>query len=92
MMIQITSAHAQVPRGETPESLAQDAENPIGFLLLFAVIAVFSAFKRSKKEGAKVLAFYLALCLLSALFPSAGLIIVGALGVVIAWGIFKSFA
>ena len=83
-MTPITNAQAKVPRGESHESLSQDAENPIGFLFLFAAIAIFSAFKRSKKEGGQVLAFCIALAFITAFFPSLGLVVVGALGLVIA--------
>lgn len=88
----IPTAKAQVPRGESPESLAQDAESPIGFLLLFVAIAVFSAFKRSRKEGAKALGFCVGLAILASIFPGAGMVIVGVLGLVVAWGLFKSFS
>ncbi len=87
----ITSAHAQVPRGESGEALAQDAESPLGFLLIFAAIAIFSAFKRSKQEGAKVLGFCIALALLVAFVPKVGMVVVGVLGLIIAWGLFRSF-
>lgn len=87
----ITSAHAQVPRGETGESLAQDAESPLGFLLIFAAIAIFSAFKRSKQEGVKVLGFCIALALLVVFVPKVGMVVVGVLGLIIAWGLFRSF-
>ena len=87
----VTYSYAQVPRGESPETLEQDAESPLGFLLIFAVIAIFSAFKRSKKEGLKVLGFCIALVLLLFFFPQAGMIVLGMLGLVIAWGLFRSF-
>lgn len=87
----ITSAHAQVPRGESGKALVQDAESPLGFLLIFAAIAIFSAFKRSQQEGVKVLGFCIALVLLVVFFPKAGMIVVGVLGLIIAWGLFRSF-
>lgn len=74
------------------EALEQDAESPLGFLLIFAVIAIFSAFKRSKEEGLKVLIFCIALVLLLFFFfPQAGMVVLGVLGLVIAWGLFRSF-
>lgn len=79
----ITSAHAQVPRGENGEALAQDAESPLGFLLIFAAIAVFSAFKRSKQEGAKVLEFCTALAFIVAFIPKMGMVVVGVLGLIL---------
>lgn len=87
----IASARAQVPRGESVEALAQDAESPLGFLLIFAAIAIFSAFKRSTQEGAKVLGFCIALALLVVFFPKVGMAIVGVLGLIILWGLFRSF-
>ena len=87
----ITSAHAQVPRGESGEALAQDAESPLGFLLIFAAIAIFSAFKRSKQEGAKVLGFCTALAFLVVFIPKMGMVVVGLLGLIIVWGLFRSF-
>jgi Na+/glutamate symporter len=87
----VTSAHAQVPRGENSETLAQDAESPLGFLLIFAAIAVFSAFKRNKQEGVKVLGFCIALALLVWLLPQVGMLVIGVLGLMIAWGMFRSF-
>lgn len=87
----ISSANAQVPRGESSEGLSQDAESPLGFLLIFAAIAIFSAFKRSKQEGAKVLGFCIALALLALLLPEIGMLIVGVLGLMIAWGLFRKF-
>jgi len=86
----LTSARAQVPRGESGETLAQDAESPFGFLLIFAAIAIFSAFKRSKQEGAKVLGFCFALALLVVFVPNVGMVVVGVLGIIIAWGLFRS--
>lgn len=91
LVTMITSAQAQVPRGESGEALAQDAENALGFLLVFAAIAVFSAFKRSKQEGAKALGFCIALALLVVLFPKAGMLVVGLLVLVIGWGLLRSF-
>ena len=86
----ITAAQAQVPRGESGEILAQDAESALGLLLIFAAIAVFSAFKRSNQEGAKVLGFCVALALLVVLFPKAGMLVVGLLVLVIGWGLVRS--
>jgi hypothetical protein len=86
----IKSVHAQVPRGESAETLAQDGESPLGVVLIFAVIAIFSAFKRSKAEGVKVLGFCIGVVLLLIFFPSAGIIVVGILGLMIAWGLIQS--
>lgn len=86
----ITSAHAQVPRGESAGTLAQDSESPFGFLLIFAAIAVFAAFKRSKQEGAKVLGFCIALALLVLFLPKAGMMVIGVLGVIIGLALFRS--
>lgn len=72
-------------------SMEQDADSPIGFLLLFSAIAIFSAFKRSKADGAKTLGFCVALAALVAFVPKIGMLIVGALGLVIAFGLIKSF-
>lgn len=86
----ISFSVAQVPRGETSESITSDSESPLGFLLIFAVIAVFSAFRRSKAEGMKVLGFCVGVVLLAIFLPKIGMVIVGLLGLVIVWGLFQS--
>ena len=87
----ITSAQAQTPRGESEGALAQDAESALGFLAIFAAIAIFSAYKRSKQEGTKALGLCVALALLVAFVPKVGMVVVGALGLIIAWGLFRQF-
>ncbi len=87
----ITSAQAQVPRGESAGTLAQDSESPVGVLLIFAVIAVFASFKRSKREGMKVLGFCIAVVLLVLFLPEVGMIVIGVLGVIIGLALFRFF-
>lgn len=85
------SAIAQVPRGESVETLDQDMESPLGALTIFALIAVIGAFNRSWADGIKVLGFCTAVVLLLLFVPEVGTAIAGVLAVVIGVGLFWSF-
>lgn len=84
----IASAYAQA-RGEG--SIPQESEDPLAFLIIFALIAVFAAFKRSNEEGMKTLGFCVFAALLVAFIPAIGNIVIGILGLIIAWAIIRSF-
>jgi uncharacterized membrane protein YiaA len=86
----ITSAQAQVPRGESGSSYEEDGGGPFVLVFIFAIYAIVSAFKRSRAEGAKVLGFCASVVLLVIYIPAVGMIVVGVLGLMICWGLVRS--
>lgn len=85
------TAIAQVPRGESAETLNQDMESPLGALMIFAAVAVIAAFKQSWVDGIKALGFCTAVALLFLFLPKVGMAIAGVLAVIIGVGLFWSF-
>lgn len=83
-------SHANAPRGESPEAIALDMENPLGAILIFGAIAVIAAFKRSLVDGIKVLVFCLAVFLLVFFFPHVGMVMLGLLATIFGIGLFWS--
>lgn len=88
LWLELTPAVAQVPRGE---SGVADGADALGVIWIFAVVAIFAAFKKSQQDGLKTLAFFVVLCGIYAVSPLIGGILVGVFGLVIGIAMFKSF-
>ena len=87
LLIYSRSLFAQLPKGETPDSL--DGGGGIAFILIIVVIAIVLAFKESKRIGFITLVVASSIGVLGYIVPKFGGIILGILGVGIFYAVLK---
>lgn len=85
----IKNSIAQTPRGENGHSLSNDSGDLLGFLAIFALIAVYLAFKKSAKDGWKAIGVLGVLLFVITSFPKVGSFLIAILAISILWVIFK---
>jgi len=88
----ISTAFAQVPRGETGESMAdQYSDGPLFLFVIIALIAIVSGFKESPDKGMKALGICGVAALFYWVFPAAAAMIIGVAGLIFAYALIRSF-